>query len=104
MSGRTFDKVLQAVTAGSGFFVGYVWAVMRWSGEAEALRSALVRSSLGAGVGVSLLYCALLLGLFWSWLPVPRARGLRVAVSPAAFTLSLLAGFLGIHGALCLLG
>ena len=99
-----FDKMLQATTAGIGFFVGYVWAVQRWAGDTEALQTLLVHSSLSAGITLSLLYAALLLGLFWSWLPTPRARGLRAVISPVGFTLSVPVGFLGIQGALCLLG
>ena len=92
------------VSAGLGFFLGYFWVVSRWLGTGGEAHRELFRVALGAGGLVSLLYVVLLAGLFWGCIPVPRARGLRMVVSPAAFSLSCGFGALGMQGALWVLG
>lgn len=99
-----FGKVLQLITAGGGFLAGYLWGVHQWARGADAASVSLVQASLPAGIGLAVLYAGLLGGLFWACLPTPKTRGLRVVISPAAFTLSFFAGALGIQGALWMLG
>lgn len=97
-------KVLQSLVAAGGFFAGYLWAVLRWAeGVGDHPVAVLVQSSLPAGLALAGLYALLLAVLFWPWIPRPRATGLRVAVSPVAFTLSFLVGGFGLLGFLRLL-
>ena len=101
---KILGKSLQLVSAGGGFFVGYLWAVLRWTEGQGPTGDLLVRSSVMAGIGVSVLYSILLGGLFWALVPNPRLTGLRVVVSPAVFTVSFAIGAMGMQGALWMLG
>ncbi|GAB4272008.1 MAG: hypothetical protein Kow0092_26960 [Deferrisomatales bacterium] len=92
-------KVVQALSAGAGFFAGYLWAVQGWAGSGSG-GAAVTRAALADGVLLAALYTGLLSGLFWPCLPVPRTSGLRVVVSPASFTLSFLLGAGGMWAAL----
>lgn len=97
-------RLVQVLSAGLGFFLGYGWVVSRWLGTAGGQHRDLMRVALEAGGAVAALYMLLLGGLFWACLPLPRARGLRMVISPAAFTLSCCVGALGMQGALWALG
>lgn len=97
----TLSKVLQSLVAAGGFFTGYLWAVLRWAGGAgERPAAVLVEASLPAGFCLAGVYALLFAGLFWPWIPHPRAVGLRVVVSPVAFTLSFLLGAFGLQTSL----
>lgn len=100
----SMGKACQTIAAGGGFFLGFLWGVSVWAGGAVAGGEALVRAALVPGALLACGYATVLAGLFWADLPVPRLVGLRAAVGPAAFTLSVGAGHLGIRGTLWLLG
>jgi len=100
----SFLKFFQTVTAGAGFFAGYVWSVAGWTAGAGSPEGTLLREALAPGVMLSVGYAVLLGLFFWSCLSSPRMGGLRATVAPAAFTLSFALGFVGIRGALCLVG
>ena len=97
-------RLVQVLSAGLGFFLGYGWVVSRWLGTAGELHRELLRVAVSAGGAVSVLYMLLLGGLFGACLPLPCTRGLRMVISPAAFTLSCGLGALGMQGALWALG
>ncbi|HSH70406.1 MAG TPA: hypothetical protein VK997_10845 [Deferrisomatales bacterium] len=97
-------RLVQVLSAGLGFFLGYFWVASRWLGTGGEMNRELLRVALGAGGAVSVLYVLLLAGLFWGCIPVPQARSLRVVISPAAFSLSCGLGALGMQGALWVLG
>jgi len=97
-------KVVQVASAGLGFFLGYFWVVSRWVGAGDGANRELLQVALGAGGAVSVLYVLLLAGLFWVRIPVPCARGLRMVISPAAFSVSCGLGALGMQGALWVSG
>jgi len=96
-------RLVQVLSAGMGFFLGYFWVVSRWvAGGGEATRE-LLRIAVEAGVMLSALYVLLLAGLFWVRIPVPQVRGLRVVVSPLAFSFSCVLGAVGMQSALWVL-
>ena len=97
-------KISQVVTAGAGFFAGYLFGVDRWAAIASTRPEALLRTALVPGLVSSAVYAVLLGLLFWTCIPTPRASGLRAVTLPAAFTLSLAVGALGIQLALSLVG
>jgi len=97
-------KGVQTAAGGVGFFAGYLWSVAGWAAQSRASHNELVRQALTPGLLLAAGYATLLGLFFWSYLSFPRAGGLRATVAPAAFTLSFALGFLGIRGALCLVG
>ncbi len=101
---RAVGKAFQVVMAGGGFFAGYVWGVARWAGGTGQLPDPLVRSSLLPGGFLAGLYALFAVTLFWPWIPVPKVSGLRAVVFPVVFSVSLVAGALGIQAALWVLG
>ena len=100
---KAVGRAVQVASAGLGFFVGYFWAVSRWAGGDSGIAQELLRSAATAGAAVSVLYALLLAGLFWARIPAPKLRGLRIVISPAAFSLSCVLGAVGMQGALWLL-
>ncbi len=99
MGGRMF----QLATAGAGFLAGYGWAVSRWAGEVHA--ASLLKAAVGPGLAVSGLYVGVLACVLWGRAPArPAVTGLRVVVSPAAFTGSFVVAAAGLSGALALVG
>lgn len=101
---RVTGKALQTIAAGGGFFLGFLWGVSVWAGGTISGGEALVRAALVPGGLLACGYATVLGCLFWTDLPAPRLMGLRAVVAPAAFTLSVGAGYLGIRGTLWLLG
>ncbi len=101
---KAMGKACQTIAAGGGFFLGFLWGVSVWAGGVIGGGEALVRAALVPGALLACGYGAVLACLFWTDLPAPRLVGLRAAVAPAAFTLSIGAGYVGIRGTLWLLG
>lgn len=101
---KAMGKACQTMAAGGGFFLGFLWGVSVWAGGTASGAEALVRAALVPGGLLACGYAAVLACLFWSDLPTPRLVGLRAVVAPAAFSLSVGAGYLGIRGTLWLLG
>ena len=101
---KVLGRLVQVDSAGLGFFLGFAWVAGRWVHTGGVAEKEMLRVALSAGAAVSVLYVLLVGGLFWVHIPVPRARGLRVVVSPVAFSLSFAAGVCGLRGALWLLG
>ena len=98
-----FGKAVQILSAGLGFFLGYLWVASRWIVGDGAVARELFRVAVEAGGLVAMLYVLLLAALFWGRIPVPQARGFRVVVSPLAFSLSCGLGAAGMQSALWLL-
>lgn len=99
------SRTCRAAAAGGGFLAGYLWSVMSWARAAGLAAGAAERGTfVTGGLFLATLY-AVLLGTVWGP-PTASARvqGLRIVVAPAAFTLSFLAGALGIRLALTLVG
>ncbi|MBE0617220.1 MAG: hypothetical protein IH608_04755 [Proteobacteria bacterium] len=94
----------QMIAAGGGFFLGFFWGVCLWAERVSSGGEALVRAALAPGGALAAGYALVLGCFFWAEFPSARVVGLRSAAAPTAFTLSLLAGFLGIRGALWFLG
>ncbi|MDW7711125.1 MAG: hypothetical protein SCH98_11680 [Deferrisomatales bacterium] len=92
------------VAGGAGFFAGFLWGVSHWVGTGGVAREELLRAALVPGGCLAVGYAVAGALVFWSFLPSPCVVGMRAIVAPAAFTLSLGAGFLGLRGALWLLG
>jgi len=101
---KAMGKLCQTIAAGGGFFLGFLWGVSVWAAGAASGGESLVREALAPGGFLAAGYALVLASLFWTVLPSPRLVGLRAVAAPAAFTLSLLVGFLGIRGTLWLLG
>ena len=101
---RAIGEAIQAATAGGGFFAGYLWGVIRWSGGAGQSAAPLVRSAVLPGALLAVFYGALFVLLFWPRLPTPGVSGLRAVVFPVVFAVSALAGAFGIHAALWVVG
>lgn len=101
---RLMARLSQTAAAAGGFFAGYLWGVSHWARTTGEGGADLLRASLIPGGSLALGYALLGACLFWSCLPAPRMLGVRAMVAPAAFTLSLAAGFAGIRGALWFLG
>ena len=101
---NVLGRLVQVLSAGLGFYLGFAWVACRWADTGGELGRELLRTALGAGGAVSALYVVLMAGLFWGHIPAPRARGLRVVISPVAFTLSFGGGAAGLRGALWALG
>jgi hypothetical protein len=102
---KTTGRVLQTATAWCGFLAGYLWVVHRWGkGWGLGESPVLGRTFVGWGLVLSTVYAVLLAGLFWPILPSPRTSGLRMVVSPTAFTLSFLLAALGVSWALGAMG
>lgn len=94
-------KAGQVVLAAIGFLVGYGWAVQRWlQGAGMPASGETARVLLSTGLSLTCVYAVLLGVLFHSCLPSGREGGLRMVVTPTAFTLSAVLGALGMEGAL----
>jgi hypothetical protein len=98
------SRACRVAAAGGGFLAGYLWSVVNWARAAGMAAGPAERGTFVAGgLFLAALY-AVLLGTLWGPPETARAPGLRIVVAPAAFTLSFLAGALGIRLALGLVG
>lgn len=98
--------VCRAAAAAGGFLAGYLWAVVAWARQVGmGTGAAAMGTFVTGGLFLAAVHAGLVAALFTPAGHRPwDVGGLRIVVAPAAFTLSFVAGSVGIRLALRLIG
>lgn len=87
----TVTGLLNGALAAIGFLAGHLWAVEAWAARSEGLRAELLAAAILPGVCLSAAYGFGLVVTLGPFLATHPRGGIRSAVAPISFSVSLLA-------------